>query len=310
MRELYRSLDNVQLSDSWLTIGVFDGVHRGHQEIIHKLTAGAHAISAPAVVLTFDPHPAIVLAGRDIRCLTTPEERAEILFDLGVDAVISMQFTHQLAEHTAEDFMVDLKRHLGLKKLLTGHDFALGKNRAGNLERLGQLGRELGYEVSTLEPVKFNDAVISSTLIRQTIAEGAVRLAGEKLGRYYAMTGPVVPGDARGRTIGIPTANIEFPASKAVPLNGVYACWAVLGEKRIRAVVNIGLRPTFTDPTTPVLARVEAHLLDFAADLYGQNLSLEFVDRLRPEQKFSSIEALVAQIQSDINTARNILTTP
>ena len=307
MRELYASLDNVHLSDAWLTIGVFDGVHRGHQEIIRQLTAGAHASGAPAVVLTFHPHPALVLAGRDIRCLTTPEERAGILLNLGVDAVISMEFTRQLAEHSAEDFMADLKQHLGLKQLLTGHDFALGRNRAGNLDRLKQLGQELGYQVRTLAPVKFNETVISSTLIRQTVAEGSVRLAAQKLGRYYSMTGPVVPGDGRGRTIGIPTANIEVPASKAVPLNGVYACWANLNGNKIRAVVNIGLRPTFTTQTEHVLPRVEAHLLDFSADLYSQTLTLEFVERLRAEQKFTSVEALVAQIQKDIHTAQDIL---
>ena len=310
MRELYPSLDNVHLKDAWLTIGVFDGVHRGHQEIIRNLTAGAHAGGAPAVVLTFNPHPALVLAGRDIRCLTTPEERAMILFDLGVDAVINLEFTRPLAEHSAEDFMTDLKRHLGLKKLLAGHDFALGKNRAGNLERLAQLGRELGYEVGTLEPIKADDSIISSTLIRQTIAQGAVRLAAEKLGRYYSMSGAVVPGDARGRTIGIPTVNIEFPACKAVPLNGVYACWAILGENRLQAVVNIGIRPTFTAPTEQVLARVEAHLLDFTADLYGQTMTLQFVERLRPEQKFTSVDVLIAQIQADIKTARGILAAP
>jgi riboflavin kinase/FMN adenylyltransferase len=307
MPQHYRSLDAIHLSNTWLTIGVFDGVHRGHQEIIHRLTAGAHENGAPAVVLTFSPHPALVLAGRDIRCLTTPEERAAILFSLGIDAVINMEFTRELAEHTAEDFMADLKRHLGLKELLTGHDFALGKNRAGNLERLARLGLDLGYRVSTLEPVQFNNEVISSTLIRQAIAEGDVNRAAGKLGRYYALTGPVIPGDGRGRTIGIPTANVDIPTCKAIPLNGVYACWASLDDKRYRAVVNIGLRPTFTGPTGQVLPRVEAHLLDYTADLYGRTITLEFVERLRAEQKFPSVDALVAQIKSDALTARNIL---
>ena len=305
MSQHYHSLDAVHLNNAWLTIGVFDGIHRGHQEIIHKLTAGAHHNGAPAVVLTFSPHPALVLAGRDIRCLTTPEERASILFGLGIDTVITMDFTHELANHTAENFMADLKRQLGLKALLTGYDFALGKNRAGNVERLTQLGLELGYQVTALEPVRINGEVISSTLIRQTIAMGEVRLASEKLGRYYAMTGSVVSGDGRGRTIGIPTANVDAPACKALPLNGVYACWAHLGEKKYRSVVNIGLRPTFV--TGEVLPRVEAHLLDFVDDLYGQDLTLEYVERLRAEQKFPSVDALVAQIKADIHTAQELL---
>ncbi len=306
MPQHYHSLDAVQLNSSWLTIGVFDGVHRGHQEIMQRLTAGAHENGAPAVVLTFDPHPAKVLAGRKIECLTTADERAVVLFNLGIDAVISMEFTRELAEHSAENFMADLKRHLGLKKLLTGYDFALGKNRAGNFERLRQLGLEMDYQVDAVEPIHYHNEVISSTLIRQAIAQGAIRQAADKLGRPYAMTGSVVPGDGRGRTIGIPTANLDFPAGKAVPLNGVYACWARVGTEKYQAVVNIGLRPTFIS-STEVLPRVEAHLLGFNTDLYGQMMTLEFVERLRDEQKFPGVEALIAQIQTDIRTAQSLL---
>jgi riboflavin kinase/FMN adenylyltransferase len=305
MPQLYNSLDEVQLDNAWLTIGVFDGIHRGHQEIIRRLTAGAHDDGVPAVVLTFHPHPALVLAGRDIPSLTTPEERTALLFNLGVDAVINQYFTHELAEHSAEDFMADLKRHLGLKKLLIGYDFALGKNRAGNFERLTQIGLQLGYQVSQVEPVRSQENVISSTLIRQAVAQGDVRLAANKLGRPYSMSGAIIPGDGRGRTIGIPTANVDIPQGKALPLNGVYACWGWLGDQKHRAVVNIGLRPTFT--TGEVLPRVEAHLLDYDSDLYGQQLTLEFIERLRDEQKFPSIEALITQIKTDIQIARDLL---
>lgn len=305
MPQHYHTLGAVHLNSAWLTIGVFDGIHRGHQQIIHKLTAGAHQNGAPAVVLTFDPHPAFVLAGRKIPCLTTPEERSALLIDMGVDAVINMEFTPALAEHSAEDFMADLKRHLGLSKLLIGYDFALGKNRSGNFERLSQLGLELDYQVMVVDPYRYNNQVISSTIIRQTIAQGAVSLAAQKLGRNYSMTGMIVPGDGRGRTIGIPTANLDISSAKAFPLNGVYACWALTNSGRFRAVVNIGLRPTFT--SGEVLPRVEAHLLDYKADLYGQNVSLEFVERLRNEQKFPSVDALINQIQADITTARKLL---
>ena len=301
----YHSLEAAQLNGTWLTIGVFDGVHRGHQEILRQLTAGAHANGAPAVVLTFAPHPAIVLAGRDIKSLTTPDERAEILFGLGIDDVVTIEFTRELAGHSAEDFMADLKRHLGLKKLLIGYDFALGKGRAGNFERLTQIGKELDYDVSAVEAFRLNSDIISSTLIRQKIAEGAVALAAAKLGRYYSMAGPVVPGDGRGRTIGIHTANIEVPAEKVIPLNGVYACWALVDGKKHPSVVNIGVRPTFT--VGEVLPRIEAHLLDFSADLYGKNVRLEFVERLRGEQKFTSVEALVTQIRVDIEKAKHLL---
>jgi len=304
MPQHYRSLDAVHLSSAWLTIGVFDGVHRGHQEIINRLTAGAHANGAPAVVLTFSPHPAFVLANRNVPFLTTPDERAAILFGMGVDTVISMEFTRELANHSAEDFMADLKDHLDLKVLLTGYDFALGKDRAGNFERLTQLGLELDYQVQLVEPVRFNNEVISSTIIRQSIAQGDVRQAADKLGRYYSMSGTVITGDGRGRKIGIPTANVNIPTSKAMPLNGVYACWAHVGQEKHQAVVNIGLRPTFS--SAEMQPRVEAHLLDYAADLYGQTVTLEFIERLRDEQKFPSVDALIAQIHADILTARGL----
>ncbi len=300
-----QSLEAVSLTGSWLTIGVFDGVHRGHQEIIRQLTAGAHASGAPAVLLTFSPHPAKVLAGREIPCLTTPEERAEILFSLGVDHVITLQFTRALAERSAEDFMAELKTRLGLRKLLIGYDFALGRGRAGNFQRLSEIGRALDYDVQVVEAVRWSEDVISSTLIRQAIADGAVALAAVKLGRYYSVQGSVIPGDGRGRTIGIHTANVDTPAEKALPANGVYATWAWVKGQKHPSVTNIGLRPTFTGGEA--LPRIEAHLLDYSGDLYGKTLKLEFVERLRGEQKFPSVEALVAQIRADSEQARGIL---
>lgn len=302
----YTSLEAVSLTGSWLTIGVFDGVHRGHQEIIRQLTAGAHQSGAPAVLLTFSPHPAKVLAGREIPCLTTPEERAEILFSLGVDNVITMQFTRELADRTAEDFMAELKTRLGLRKLLIGYDFALGRGRAGDFRRLSEIGRELDYDVQAVEAVRLSDDVISSTLIRQTIASGTVALAAAKLGRYYSVQGPVIPGDGRGRAIGIHTANVDTPTEKALPANGVYATWAWVEGQKHPSVTNVGLRPTFTGGEA--LPRMEAHLLNYSGDLYGKTLKLEFVERLRGEQKFPSVEALVAQIRLDSEQARRILT--
>lgn len=305
MPKHYHSLEAAHLDKSWLTIGVFDGVHRGHQEIIQRVTAGAHQRGAPAVVITFSPHPAFVLAGREIKLLTTPEERASLLFELGIDAVISMEFTRELASHSAEDFMAEIKRHLGLSSLIIGYDFALGKDRAGNYTRLTEIGRELHYQVQAVEPQRQDGEVISSTLIRQAVSAGEVRLAAGKLGRAYTLSGPVIPGDGRGRTIGIPTANVDFPLEKAVPANGVYACHASVGGNHFQAVVNIGLRPTFN--TGDVQPRVEAHLLDHAEDLYGKELTLEFVERLRDEQKFPSVEALIGQINADIESARELL---
>ena len=304
--EHYRSLDDVFLQESWLTIGVFDGVHRGHQEILANLTAGAHQKEAPAVVLTFWPHPAVVLGKRyDLKTLTTPEERADLLGALGVDVVITQTFTPEFARLSAWDFMRRVSRRLGLSSLWIGYDFALGHNREGDLERLTEIGEDLGYRVQAIGPVKNGEDVISSSLIRKRISLGQVAHAAENLGRFYALSGPVVHGDGRGRRINIPTANIDYPKDKVIPVNGVYACWAWIGEERHPAAVNIGINPTFTpDKET---SNVEAHILDFDRELYGQELKLEFVEYLREELKFNSVEALLEQIHADIAQTREIL---
>lgn len=302
----YRSLDDITLQNSWLTIGVFDGVHRGHQGILSNLTAGAHQNGAPAVVLTFWPHPAVVLGKRhDLKCLTTPEERANLLGDLGVDAVITQPFTPDFANLSAFDFMRRVSHRLGLRSLWIGYDFALGRNREGDLERLTEIGQELGYDVQTIGPVKNGEDVLSSSLIRQRIRSGEVAHAAENLGRFYNLSGPVIHGDGRGRKINIPTANIDYPRDKVIPVNGVYATWAWVGGQRYPAASNIGINPTFTpDKQTP---NVEAHLLDFDRDLYGQEVKLEFVEYLREELRFDSVEALLEQIHADIGKTREIL---
>lgn len=300
-----RSLETLALRNSWLTIGVFDGVHRGHQTILQQLTAGARSSGAPAVVISFHPHPASVLGGSSLPCLTTPAERADLLEALGVDYVITLPFSRELAAQSPEDFMAAIAAPLGLRRLLIGYDFALGKNRAGTPQRLAEIGKTLGYETQTLPALQAGGEIFSSSRVRELLKAGEVRLAADILGRCYTLTGPVVPGDGRGRSIGIPTANLDFPAEKLLPAYGVYACWAQIAAARHPAVVNIGLRPTFIsgDPAP----RVEAHLLGLNADFYGQPLTLEFVERLRGEQKFSSAGALVTQIQADIAQARSLL---
>jgi riboflavin kinase/FMN adenylyltransferase len=312
------SLDELTLQNAWLTIGIFDGVHRGHREILRALVSGAHAVGAPAVVLTFTPHPAVVLGGKtDFKCLTTPEERLALLESLGVDVVITQTFSREFAAQTAEEFMRHVARSLGLHRLFIGYDTALGRGREGDVTRLTEIGVELGYTVKTIPPLSDELGVISSTRIRQSIAAGHVSAAASDLGRYYDLTGPVLHGDGRGHRINVPTANIQAPDGKIIPANGIYACWAWLERssrgfaegseegKKYLAATNVGVRPTFT-PDLPVPA-IEAHLLDFNRALYGQQVRLEFVEYLRPEQKFSSVEALVEQIQADIDLTREIL---
>ena len=260
---------------------------------------------APAVLLSFHPHPANVLGGRDIRLLTTPEERADLLASLGVDAIITMPFDRSIAETSARDFMAQLKEHLGLTHLLIGYDFALGKNREGNAQRLAELGLEMGYAVDVVPALGDESGVISSTEIRKLISVGNVTEAAKLLGRNYSLSGPVIHGDGRGRRINIPTANIGYPDSKILPPNGIYACWAHIGAERFMAATNIGINPTFTPDKRTV--NVEAHLLDFDRDIYGQNVIIEFVSRLRDELKYDSVDALVKQIHKDIEETRKIL---
>jgi riboflavin kinase/FMN adenylyltransferase len=300
------SLDKATFHNAWLTIGVFDGVHRGHQEILRSLVSRAHDAGEPALVLTFIPHPAVVLGGRtDFKCLTTPDERAELLELLGVDAVISQTFSREFANQTAGQFMRKVVKSVGLRCLFIGYDTALGRGREGDAVRLTEIGRELAYTVQLIPPLRDEKGIISSTRIRQSIAAGQVSAAAADLGRSYSIAGPVIHGDGRGHLINVPTANIEFPPGKVLPANGIYACWAWVDGQKYQAATNVGVRPTFT-PDLPA-PTIEAHLLDFDRDLYGQKIKLEFVEYLRPEQKYDSVEALVDQIQLDIARTREIL---
>lgn len=302
----YSSLKQVTLPDSWLTIGSFDGVHRGHQALIKHLVDGAHAAGVKAVVLTFFPHPAAVLRNQgQAFYLTDPEERASLLGELGVDIVITQPFTLELARTSAHDFMVMAVDQLHPSQLLVGYDFALGRGREGTVERLAELGVGLGYHLEVIQPVQTNGDTVKSSQIRTWLAQGKVAKASELLGRPFSLSGNVVPGDGRGRLLGIPTANLEVWPWKVIPGPGVYACLATLGNQTWQAVTNIGVRPTFE--AQPVLPRVETHLLDFSRDLYQSSLSLQFIKRLRDEQRFPNIESLVTQIQEDIRTARQIL---
>jgi len=301
----HTSLQDLHLQGTWLTIGSFDGVHKGHQAILRKLVAGAHAANAPAVALTFYPHPSIVLRGRTGPFyLTSPEERVELLGELGVDRVITLTFDQALASLTAHEFIQALYEHLGLRHLYVGHDFALGRGRQGDLPFLQDLGKEMGFTINVMHPIRLAGQVVSSSRIRAALAEGDVRLAGALLGRRYRVNGEVVPGDGRGRTIGIHTANLAVDPERCLPKSGVYACLASIDGQEWGAVANIGIRPTFENKE--VLPRLEAHLLDYEGDLYGMDLRVAFAARLRDEQRFPNVGALVAQIQADIRKAKKI----
>jgi len=303
----YHSLEEVTLPGSWVTVGVFDGVHRGHQQIIKKLAAGAHENGLPAVVLTFDPHPAKVFGRGDIKLLTLPGERARLLGEYGVDVVITHPFDMHVANTTAFDFMNRLKTQLGLAHMIVGYDSTLGKDREGNAARLTEIGLELDYTVETVSAVGDESGVVSSTEIRKLVNVGKVDEAARLMGHPYRLQGLVGHGDQRGRGIGFPTANLDYAREKVMPAGGIYACWAYLRSERYKAAVNLGTNPTFT-PDKQTL-NVEAYLLDFDRDIYGEMMQLEFAARLRDELKFNSVDALIKQIQEDVDQTRQLLGT-
>jgi riboflavin kinase/FMN adenylyltransferase len=301
-----RSLEAVQLDGSWVTIGAFDGVHLGHQSIIRRLVEGAHRAGQPAVVITFFPHPSKVLHGNGSPFyLTTPEDKAALLAQLGIDLVVTLKFDRQLASHSADDFMHQLSQTVHLRHLLVGHDFALGRGREGNFTVLKQLGEKYGYEIEELPPVSQGKELISSSRIRELLLQNDVERAAQYLGRRYSVEGAVVHGDGRGRALGVPTANLDIWKEQLIPGNGIYATLAFTGAQKYLSVSNVGLRPTFESQDTQ--PRVEAYIMDFDHDLYGQDLRLEFVAFLRPELRFPTVQALVDQMKQDILQAQEVL---
>jgi len=292
------------LPASWLTIGNFDGVHRGHQQIIRTLVDAALAEGVPSVALTFDPHPATVLAGVNIPRITTLEEKTTLLKEMGIDHVVVLPFTRKVAALDAADFMNTLHSKLHFQHIVTGFDFALGRGRAGTNEVLRGLGEKMGYAQTLVPALEVDGSVVSSTNIRNAILAGAFGSVTTWLGRAYDLRGPVVHGDGRGRTINIPTSSVQFPHEKVTPAPGVYACVVQVADQTHYAVANLGFRPTFTQGV--VEPRLEAHILDFNQDVYGQQMSVQFIQRVRPEVKFASAQELIAQINKDILVTRGI----
>jgi len=290
-----------------VTVGNFDGVHRGHQALVGEAVAAARAAGSPAVVLTFEPHPARVLApGQAPTSLMTLEQKAEVLAGLGVDRLAVLPFTREVAETDAEGFARRvLAQALASVRVVVGSDFRFGRGREGDVAALVALGPSLGFAVRAVEPVWHDGAPISSSRVREELARGAVGPAGALLGRPFFVDGRVVRGDGRGRTIGFPTANLEV-VNETLPSHGVYASRVRTPDGTLRpAVVNLGRRPTFGGETLVL----EAHLLDFEADLYGAGLRVAFVERLRDERKFPAREALVEQVRTDVAGTRRLLGT-
>ena len=303
--QIIDDLSQVHLDkDTILTIGAFDGVHRGHQYLIGQLLQKARETHRLAGLITFHPHPSAVLSpGNPTRYITTPGEKAALLERLGLDIVAILPFSREMAQTSARCFIEMVSRQLRMTELWVGKDFALGYGRQGTPDVLRALGQEMGFSVETIIPLVWKDEIISSTRIRSLLFRGRVHEAAELLGRYSSLAGEVVRGAQRGRCLGFPTANLEVRAERAVPANGVYAAYAVLGEERYQGVANVGVRPSFDNGERTV----ETYVLDFEADIYGYDLVVEFVQRLRPEKRFTDIKELIAQIERDIVEARRIL---
>lgn len=287
-----------------LTIGTFDGMHLGHQHLIGSTVRRARALGCQSAVLTFDPHPDLLIHPKRERLyLADLDERARLIADMGVDLLIVLPFTHDLMMLNAHEFLSRICGAIALRELWIGWDFALGRGREGDLPRLRAIGHELGYSVYPVEPFIFSGAPISSTRIRTALREGDVTTAATLLGRPFSLRGAVMEGDRRGRTIGFPTANVAVDRHHALPGDGVYICHAWLGTARFGAVTNVGMRPTFSGAHRTV----EAYLLDFVDEIYGEVIRLDFLHRLRGEQKFAGVAALIAQITSDVAAARKWL---
>jgi riboflavin kinase/FMN adenylyltransferase len=295
-----------------VTIGVFDGVHLGHRALLDAVRRGAGEIGGESVVVTFDPHPAAVLApSRLPELLSTTEEKVERLRAGGIDRVVVMTFDRDLALLLPDEFLDGpLATHLSLARLVVGHDFALGRDRVGTTTRLAELGVSRGFTVERLEAIRDAGEVVSSTRIREALRAGDIMRVTAFLGRPWSFRGPVVPGDGRGRHIGFPTANLDSPPGKAMPPHGVYAVRvrvldrdspaALKGERN--GVMNFGVRPTFQG----VAPRAEVHLLDGPAELAGVRLDIALLARIRDERRFDGPDSLRRQIEHDVEVARQL----
>jgi len=290
--------------DTLLTVGVFDGVHLGHKYLISKLREQAGQRNLLSGVVTFHQHPEELLLPRTrLPFLTGIEGRINLLKNEGVDVIIPLSFTAELAQLGARQFVSLLRKHLRMCGLVIGSDFALGKGREGDTDTLKKLGQSMNFSVTVVPPLVVNGEVVSSTAIRKALADGDMRKVRELVGRPFSLQGKVVAGAGRGVGLGFPTANLDISSERAMPPDGVYAGWAHINGKAYQSMANIGQCPTFGGGERTV----EAYIVDYQGDLYGQELKLDIIDRLRDEKKFDTVEALKEQMTKDVRRGKAIL---
>lgn len=292
-----------QLPGTAVTIGNFDGIHKGHQALLRHTLHVCRQEGLSSVVITFWPHPRLVVSPQKSHCpLTSREHRLELLSSLGVEYVLEVPFTKEVAAFSPEEFVQTHLLPINPRRLIIGYDFTLGRGRSGDVRVLQALGEKWNFRVEQLPPLLTDGAIVSSTRLRELIGRGEVRQAARLIGRYYGFSGKVVHGDGRGSELGFPTANL-LPPETLLPGVGVYATRVRVDAAWHKAVTNVGCKPTFDGKSLTV----ESFLLDGAPDLYGQHIRLEFVSRLRQEKRFESIADLKRQIGNDVRDARRIL---
>ncbi|MFH1096839.1 MAG: bifunctional riboflavin kinase/FAD synthetase [Candidatus Desantisbacteria bacterium] len=305
MNVLYElPIEPLKCQSSVVTIGIFDGVHLGHQKIITEVVESASKGDAESVVMTFDPHPEEVILSKSPPFLLPLSERIRLIESMGVSLMIINDFTRQIANIPAEEFVWDiLVNRLRIKKICVGYDYSFGKNREGGIELLRELGQVYGFETEVIPPVRINNEIVSSTKIRCCLAQGKIAQANDMLGRKHTIKVVVVHGDKRGRILGYPTANCLCKNDILMPCIGVYAVWVWIDNIRHNGMANIGYCPTFRGEEL----RFEIHLLDFAEDIYDKEILISFIDRIRDEQGFDSVEELLGQLKEDEEMVRGIL---
>jgi riboflavin kinase/FMN adenylyltransferase len=303
--EIEQELANITpQGETLLTIGMFDGVHAGHRYLLGKLQQRAAEKNLLSGVVTFNPHPQSVLHPHNrLPGLSDVEDRVKSFRELGINIVAVLTFTPKVAQLSAREFISLVKKHLRMRGIMVGPDFALGRGREGDINLLRSLGREMEFSVEVIPPFTINGEVVSSTLIRQTLAQGNMEKTRRLMGRYFHLGGKVITSDKRGRVLGFPTANLEIKPQQALPGNGIYATITQVDGKQFPSATNVGTRPTFGEGEKTV----ETHLLNYAGDLYHKEIRVEFVQKLRDEQRFPSSEELKAQIEKDVREAEIVL---
>ncbi len=305
--EIEQELANIgPQGETLLTIGVFDGVHAGHRYLLETLQQQAAEKNLLSGVVTFNPHPQSVLHPHNqLLWLSDPEDRVKSLQKLGINLVAVLTFTPEVAQLSAQEFTSLVKKHLRMRSIMVGPDFTLGRGQEGNIHLLHALGREMKFSVEVISPYTINGEVVSSTLIRQALAQGDMEKVRRLMGHYFQIGGKIIASDRRGRILGFPTANLDIPitSGQALPGNGIYATITQVDDKQFPSATNIGTRPTFGEGEK----NVETHLLNYKGDLYGKEIRVEFMQKLRDEQRFPSSEELKAQIRKDIREVEAIL---